>query len=716
MIAKTPAAPLDQPKMSDLRISAQPSICLVGAGAIAETHAAAVASLPGLAIGAVVDPNAEARARFARNWPGHAGYATLDEALSAGGFNAAHVLTPPDHHAEAAETLLAAGMPTFVEKPLAATSGDCARLIAAAAHAGARLGVNQNFIHHPAFARLRARLDAGDIGPLRHVACVYHAPLRQLAARQFGHWMFAAPVNLLLEQAVHPLSQARILAGPFGDAAIQPGEMEPLGDGSMLLRSFTAAIAGGKASVSFRFSVGESFPVWRIEAFGTDGSLVADMYQNRCYGFSRTKWLEPADQFISGAMTAGGVAAGAAAGFTRYALSQIRLAPRSDPFFISMRASIDAFHAAGPIETDGAFGAELVGFCEKLAAAMPAPSSRKAPRAEPSASCDVAVIGGTGFIGAYTVEALLKTGYSVAVMARNAAGPDPVFDDPKAALIKGDMRRREDVARAIGSARFVVNLAHGGGGSSYEEIRDAMLGGAQTVAEVCLEKGVERLVHVGSIASLYLGAEAGLVSDSAEPDAHAEERSDYARAKADTDRKLMEMHRVDALPVILLRPGLVVGAGASPFHSGLGLFNNDQHCIGWNGGKTPLPFVLARDVAAAIVSALRAPNAVGKSYTLVGEVRPTARDYIDELALHTGRPLRFHRSGLTFLWLGEMAKWTIKRAGGRKVPPPSPHDILSRGFGAQIDTSAAKADLGWTPEKNRSAFFSAAFADRRDAP
>ncbi|MEQ8934992.1 MAG: NAD-dependent epimerase/dehydratase family protein, partial [Amphiplicatus sp.] len=560
---------------------------------------------------------------------------------------------------------------------------------------------------------------AGEIGPLRHIACIYHAPLRQLAARQFGHWMFAAPVNLLLEQAVHPLSQVRALAGPLNAVAVQPGEIEALGDGSRLLRSLTAAIEGEKASISFRFSVGESFPSWRLEAFGTDGSLVADMYQNRCYAFARTPWLEPVDQFFSAMRTAGGIGGGALAGFTRYSLSQIRLAQRSDPFFVSMRASIDAFHGEyetnDGLEADGAFGADLVVFCEKLAsAATPVAAPKRAPREAVAAPYDVAVIGGTGFIGAYTVEALLNAGYSVGVMARSVASPDPAFDHPKATLIKGDMRRREDVERAIGSARLVVNLAHGGGGASYEEIRDAMLGGAQTVAQVCLEKTVERLVHVGSIASLYLGAEAGLVSDGAEPDTHAEERSDYARAKADTDRKLMEMHRVDALPVILLRPGLVVGAGASPFHSGLGVFNNDQHCVGWNGGKTPLPFVLARDVAAAIVSALKAPNVIGKSYTLVGDVQPTARDYIDELARHTGRPLRFHGSSLTLLWLGEMAKWTIKRVGGRKIPMPSARDILSRGFGAQIDTSAAKADLDWTPESNRGAFFAAAFADRRN--
>ena len=40
---------------------------------------------------------------------------------------------------------------------------------------------------------------------------------------------------------------------------------------------------------------------------------------------------------------------------------------------------------------------------------------------------------------------------------------------------------------------------------------------------------------------------------------------------------------------VLVKAGVVVGEGGPPLHSGLGLFNNDQHCIGWNDGRNPLP-------------------------------------------------------------------------------------------------------------------------------
>ena len=120
----------------------------------------------------------------------------------------------PDAHAAAALPFLEAGIPTLIEKPLAADRAECETLQAAASKSKIVLGVNQNFVHHPAFVRLRRVLAERQLGGLRFVSCLYNVPLRQMNARQFGHWMFEKPVNILLEQAVHPLSQVVVLAGP----------------------------------------------------------------------------------------------------------------------------------------------------------------------------------------------------------------------------------------------------------------------------------------------------------------------------------------------------------------------------------------------------------------------------------------------------------------------------------------------------------------------
>jgi predicted dehydrogenase/nucleoside-diphosphate-sugar epimerase len=712
-------------------------ICLVGAGYIAQIHAEALRAVPGAAIAAVVDPNAEAARRLAERWGIPRTHASVEEALAAGGLDAAHVLAPPDLHAATALPFLRAGLPVLLEKPLAVSGAECRALTEAAAASGAALGVNQNFVFHPAFAAARRRISAGEFGRPRFVECLYNVPLAQLAARQFGHWMFHAPANILLEQAVHPLSQICAIAGPVRELraiADAPVEIAP---GLPFFPATSITLACERLPAQLRYAVGQSFPFWRLSIVCDDAVVVADILANRVYAHGRTPWMEAVDGLAAGTRTGLSLAWGGVRNITAYGLSQLGLKGRSDGFFRSMRDSIAAFHAGlgggARFETDGAFGAMLVGACESIRdqafgapAAMPVAAPASTPGALPRARAanaappcpaadaaqpsDVAILGGTGFIGAETVHRFVAAGMRVAVMARSVRNLPAVFRDPDVTLHRGDIRDAAAVARAIGAAPIVVNLAHGGGGSNYEEVRRAMLGGAETVARTCLAAGVKRLVHVGSIASLYLGPDAGTITGATPSDPRAEERADYTRAKAETDAMLLAMQAQEGLPVVILRPGLVVGEGTSPFHAGLGFFNNEQHCIGWNAGRNPLPFVLVGDVAEAILQAARTPGIEGRCYNLVGDVRPNARDYLRDLAEALGRPLRFHPQSATRLWLEDCAKWAVKRVGGRKVPLPSKRDLVSRGLEAAFDCADARRDLGWVPVADAAEFARQAIA------
>lgn len=683
-------------------------ICLVGAGFIARVHADALRSLKGQQVTTVVDPNLDAAGSLAKAAGATNVHASVEAALAQGGFDRAHVLVPPDIHARAAEPFLKAGIPVLLEKPLATGSAECERLIGAAAEGGVALGVNQNFVHHPAFARLRDAVRRGELGRPTYVGCVYNVPLRQMAARQFGHWMFREPGNILLEQAVHPLSQILALAGPVERMQALPGPAIEIAPGRDFVGTLNVSLACRDLPAQLRFAVGQGFPFWQVTVVGDDGVAVADILANRFFTYGRTRWLESLDGALSGLRTAGGIAGGALGGFAGYALATAKLRPRSDAFFVSMRESLGAFHAAldegRTPELDGAFGCALVRACEDLRdMAFPAPRPAPPPK-QNAASWDVAVLGGTGFIGTHVVRQLLAAGHGVSVMARNLVNLPDVFADPRVALHRGDIRDGEAVARAIGPAKMVINLAHGGGGGDFEAVRRAMVGGAETVARVCLAAGVRRLVHVGSIASLYLGPQPQPVTGSTPPDPRETERGDYARAKVLADRMLLDWHTRDGLPVVILRPGLVVGEGGPPLHSGLGMFNNDQHCIGWNDGRNPLPFVLVEDVASACVLACTAAGVDGECYNLVGEVRPSARAYVADLATALGRPLRFHPQSPTWLWLEDMGKWLVKRATGRQVPMPSQRDFLSRGMRVGFDTSDIRRDLGWQPVADPVAF------------
>jgi len=684
-------------------------VLLVGAGYIARIHAEVLHSIPGVRLQGVLDPNKSAARALAEHWRVPRVFLSSDQAIESGEVDCAHILTPPESHAEAALPFLRVGLPVLCEKPLAANSAECQALLTAANGAKASLGVNQNFIYHPAFVKLRRVIADRQLGRATFISCIFTVPLLQLATRQFGHWMFDEPKNILLEQAVHPLSQIVELAGRIGECvalAEPPREISP---GVSVYESLSVALRCAHVPAQLRMAVGGSFPFWQVAAVCDDGIAVADIQNNRFFTYKQTRWLPFIDSSLSGAATAGAVFWASIGNTANYVLSTAKLRSRSDCFFRSMKGGIRAFHEAldtgSPPELDGAFGAHLVATCEKVAnTAFRAPQPRPAPR-RTTGDFDLAVLGGTGFIGTHLLKHLLTQDLRVGVMARNIRNLPSMFANEGVVLVQGDVRRKADVERGIGSARWVINLAHGGGGNTDAEICANMVSAVDTVAGACLAKRVERLVHIGSIAALYLGQQKRPITGSTPPDPLCHRRAAYARAKAECDRILIALNEKEGLPVCILRPGVVVGEGGVAAHGGLGFFNNEQHCIGWNAGRNPLPFVLAEDVAVAIWRACIVPGAAGGVYNLVGDVRLSAREFIDELADVLERPLRFHAKNTTVLWIQELIKWAVKSVTGRELSaPPTLRDLRSRGLMATFDCRDVKEALDWRPTADREFF------------
>ncbi len=140
-----------------------PLILLVGSGGIGRRHArAAKASRPDCRFVAVRDGDSDAtRELDARVVP------DLGQALALRP-DMAIVALPPHRHAETACTILAAGVPLYLEKPVATRAADIAAAAAAAARDGivTQVGCVLRFL--PGFARLRTLIAEGGIGRPLH--------------------------------------------------------------------------------------------------------------------------------------------------------------------------------------------------------------------------------------------------------------------------------------------------------------------------------------------------------------------------------------------------------------------------------------------------------------------------------------------------------------------------------------------------------------------
>lgn len=693
-------------------------VALIGAGFIAEAHLGGLATVNDAKVVAVVDPSL-GRAQAMAGRLGAQAFSSVDELITSKLADTAHVLTPPPLHRMVAEPLLDAGIDVLLEKPMAETSEDCCALLDAAARSGAALRINHNFVYHPAFLRLKKQIEGGKYGKLRAVQMRFAAPLRQMAAKQFGHWMFDSPRNLLMEQVVHPLSLIDDLLGPVALVGALPGESSRPTEGVVITNRWSLSFASQRGDAQLQVILGANYPSWSISALCDDGVIDAEMFESRVLGRGAHAEIAPIDHARRSFKVAKQAAGQAFGGLGSYAGEILRLGGKSDGFNRSMIGSVGAFYkdlASGKKPT-GEVGLRLVGLCEEAAAAADNTPIKAVAKPGANETFDVAVLGGTGFIGQHLTEALIAKGKRVAVMARTTKNLPGLFRHEQVGIFSGSISDPEAVADVVRRAPQVVNLAHGGGGATREAVTAAMVGGAETVAEACLAAGTERLLFVSSSAALWLGDKRETLDADTPPDQNPQARGDYAYAKVVAEEAMLRLHAERGLPVSILRPAVVVGEGGAPFHSALGAFNSETWCVGWNKGRNPLPFVLAEDVASAIVSALDVDfDAIsGKAFNLVGDVRWTARQYIDELAEATGRPLRFQANGGASVAGMEWLKFVAKKVSGRKgVPAPSSRDLKSRGMVSEIDTSIEKRVLGWQPVADEAAFRERAILVHRD--
>ena len=166
---------------------------------------------------------------------------------------------------------------------------------------------------------------------------------------------------------------------------------------------------------------------------------------------------------------------------------------------------------------------------------------------------------------------------------------------------------------------------------------------------------------------------------------------------------LMDMHRERKLPVVIVRPGIVIGTGGNPFHWGVGRWASEGVCEVWGDGRNPLPLVLVDDVAAGLVLAMEVEGIEGRSYNLIDLPLLSARDYLTELQRLAGMRIDVHYRPIARFWLEDLAKWPVKKAVGHPDGSrvPSYHDWESRTQKAVFDCTATRDELGWTPASDR---------------
>ncbi|WP_370333772.1 NAD-dependent epimerase/dehydratase family protein [Mycolicibacterium hippocampi] len=252
----------------------------------------------------------------------------------------------------------------------------------------------------------------------------------------------------------------------------------------------------------------------------------------------------------------------------------------------------------------------------------------------------ISVTGGTGYLGAHTVRALLAAGHQIRLLVGPDAEGAPVLERLAEVgpvdVVSGDIRDAPTIEALLDESDAVVHAA--GIVGTDNRRRDLMWQINAHATEMLLEQAVARgldpVVSVSSYSALFPPPNGVIGPDT--PTAHG--RSDYAKTKGYADRVARRLQQQGA-PVVITYPSSVVGRA---FHTAPGVTER-----GWapivrfgvaprlRGGMQMIDICDVADVHTAIMEPGRGP----RRYLCGGTLVPF-NDMISALERGMGRKIR----------------------------------------------------------------------------
>ena len=153
------------------------------------------ADLPTATVAMVADLRRDRLAQVERRYPGTRTTTDPSELVADAGVDAVVIATPVEYHYPLAMAALEAGKHVLVEKPLASSSEQAARLIDEAARRRLVLMVDHTFVYTGAVQKMRDLTRGGDLGDIYYYDSV-----------RINLGLFQHDVNVLWDLAVHDLS------------------------------------------------------------------------------------------------------------------------------------------------------------------------------------------------------------------------------------------------------------------------------------------------------------------------------------------------------------------------------------------------------------------------------------------------------------------------------------------------------------------------------
>lgn len=332
------------------------------------------------------------------------------------------------------------------------------------------------------------------------------------------------------------------------------------------------------------------------------------------------------------------------------------------------------------------------------------------------------VTGAAGFLGGAVVERLLAHGYTDLRCNLRRRTDIRKFDAlsrryPHASIdyCVGNLKYREDAARAVDGAELIFHLAARKKGVAADLFLDSVVG-SRNLLEAIGDRRPMRIVLASSfgvygVAGLSRGAK---VDEQTPLEPRPEWRDPYSHAKLRQEELFWTYQRQNGFDLVVVRPGVIYGPGSGHFSDRIGLTIG-----GWQlqvGGGNPLPLTFVENCAEAMVVAGTHPDGAGQVYNVHDDDLPTCREYLRayKKSVANVQSVRVPYFGMQIL--SRMLVKYHRYSRGQLPAILTPYKVRNLWGGNRFDNSKLHS-IGWkqlvpTAEALRRSF--AAFRDELD--
>lgn len=648
---------------------------------MAMNHAQAISRTgTGGRVVAIADPSSSARSALAAQTPGAAEYDSVEQLLAGGDVDVIHVCTPPASHGQLARAALEAGCHVYVEKPFTPTVAEAEELLRLAASRDLMVCAGHQLLYEQPARKAEAIVTA--LGRIVHLESYFSFR----TVRTVPGVGAPLPADLqLLDILPHPVYLLlhyleRASDGPTTLISVEPGEA---GTVHALVRR---GVVTGHLIVTLEGRPIESY----LRLVGTNGAICADFVTGTVQHLFGPG-TSGIDKVLAPYRIAAQLVGGTTRALTRRLLKRQRSYPGLAELFVAFyRAIRDG--AAPPVSPESIV--ETVRVCEKIAQALSSQTPRAA--AQPSVGrAQIAVSGGTGFLGAAVAKALIRRGLRVRVLARRP--PAAWQRSPAVEYITVDLGERVDPEALAGSDVLIHAAAATSGGWDKHQ-RDS-IGATEQLLRAAAAAGVRQVIHISSLAVLARPRR-GMISETTplEPDRRGS--GPYVWGKLESERRAVELGTALGLSVKVVRPGAIVDYSAFDPPGRLGKRIGPLYvAVGGRGDRLGVvDLAFSAEVLAWMAERFaEAPDVVN----LLAPELPTKRELV--------KRLRDANPGLTVIWLpwpllvSLSAVATLLQKGLR---PRRPAISLRKVFASpRYDTAAVRAlaaSLGSSPPSSPS--------------